>query len=146
MCGCGREIARRKPVDGTRFKILNQRQMSRSIPISKHNKSLNKKDIIEKLVNRTKLSRQAVSLIISEYGELIKEELIAGNAVQFPNVCTFTLRRRDYSEERRKNFHMTEKATLPEFCYYPYALMSVPLRQDIAKEKYNIAERLTVND
>lgn len=116
--------------------------MSRSIPISKHLHTLNKKDIIDELSNSTKVSRQTIKVVLDNYAKLIKDNLIAGNAIQFPLVCTFTLRRRDYSEERRKNFHMTEKATLPKFCYYPYAVMSMPFRQDIAAEKYNIANTL----
>lgn len=114
--------------------------MSRGIPVKKGLKTVAKNDVIKIISDRTKISRQAVGVVYEEIVSLVERELIAGNSVQMSGLCTFYLRRRDYSDERRKNFHLTGKATLPAFCYYPYALMSSVLRNKITENKDSIAD------
>jgi len=112
--------------------------MSKSVKISKPVKLVSQQEVVHDISDKLKVSEQMVRAVINSFAERISTELQNGNAVSFARICTFHLRRRDYSPERRASFHMAAKATLPEFCYYPYANMSTLLKQSIAKVKDKI--------
>ena len=115
--------------------------MSKSVPILHPNTVINQHQIIEDLSLRTGISKKAILTILQELPRYILSQFLQGNAVRINGFLTFHLRRRNYSPERRANFHMG-KATLPEFCIYPHAEFSTSLRQSIADQKDTIAQSL----
>lgn len=116
--------------------------MSHSLKICRYNRVVSHAEVVTEISNALKVSKPTVTAVLREYCDLIQRELIEGNAVVMPRICKFHLRRRDYDKERRAKFNLNDKAVLPEFCYYPYALMSMPFRQDIANAKYDIAKHI----
>lgn len=118
--------------------------MSHSVKPST-SKSITQNQLVRDLCERTSISETTIRRLLQELPDYIMEQFEQGNSVRVANLCTFHLRRRDYDEHRRKSFHMSPNATLPEFCYYPFASFSVPFRQRIADKKDTIAQSLKSN-
>lgn len=115
--------------------------MSKSIPTSHHLRTIGRPELARMIAIRLCISETTANRVLEQMTDIIAEQLIEGNAINLKNLCTFHLRRRNYSEERRRKFAMGH-ASLPEFCYYPYAEMSQAIRKRIAENKYNIAQTL----
>lgn len=104
--------------------------MSRSIPLCKSTRTVNHQEIVREVAQELCLSDKTVNAVITSMIKHIILHLLKLEAVRFKNFFTFHLRRREYSPSRRAKFSMG-KATLPPVSFYPYASMSVNLRQDI---------------
>ena len=113
--------------------------MSKSVPITKPLRTITHSELVKQISERTCISETSVNIIINALSEYVREQLCLGNAIRIPQLATIYLRCRRYSEHRRATFNMNN-AHLPEFCYYPYAEMSTPLRKFIATAKYTIDE------
>lgn len=116
--------------------------MSKSVKISKPIRTIPYTELVQMIVAETSINPRTVQVVLACLVKIVTQSLLKGCAVNIKNFFTFHLRRRDYSEERRKNFNMGN-ASLPEFCYYPYAEPSANLRKDIAAHKQQINDLQT---
>lgn len=112
--------------------------MSKSIPLSKPLRYVPYNEFISDISKEAGVSVNAVSAVLAAYITVIKRHLSQAEAVRHDNLCTWHLRRRDYSPERRAKVKIGINATFPEFCYYPYANISHKLRDFIASVKESI--------
>lgn len=111
--------------------------MSKSVPLSKPIRTVPYTELVQAISSESSINERTVDLVLKTFVSVVTAYFLVGCAVNIKNFFTFHLRCREYSEERRKNFKMGN-ASLPEYCYYPYAEASVNLRKFIASQKTRI--------